>query len=209
MPVDEDALNSLRIERSSQGARPPRSRRLLAFVAGGVIVVAALAFWLLRSSRALEVETATAQEASGSASAAVLDASGYVVARRLATVSSKVTGKVVEVNVEEGMLVKDGQVLARLDDSLARAQVEVAARQLDAARNDYAEVKVRLTDANRTLERRRTLRASNLVSQNDLHAAQAESEAQTARLAAPASQAEVGQANLKLARVKLRRLIGA
>jgi len=207
MPVDEDALNSLRIERSTQGARPPRSRRLLAFVAGGVIVVAALAFWLLRSSRALEVETATAQEVSGSASAAVLDASGYVVARRLATVSSKVTGKVVEVNVEEGMVVKDGQVLARLDDSLARAQVEVAARQLDAARNDYTEVKVRLADANRTLERRRTLRASNLVSQNDLDAAQAESDAQTARLAALASQVEVAVGNLRLAHVNLEDLI--
>jgi len=194
MPVDEDALNSLRIDRATQGGRPRRSRRALAFVAGGVIVVAALAFWSLRSSRALEVDTATAQEVSGSGSAAVLDASGYVVARRLATVSSKVTGKVVEVNVEEGMVVKDGQVLARLDDSLARAQVEVAARQLDAARNDYAEVKVRLADANRTLERRRTLRASNLVSQNDLDAAQVESEAQTARLAAFASQMEVARA---------------
>jgi RND family efflux transporter MFP subunit len=207
MPVDEDALNSLRIERSTQGARPARSRRALAFVAGGVIVAAALAFWLLRSSGALEVETVTAQEGSGSGSAGVLDASGYVVARRLATVSSKVTGKIVEVDVEEGMIVKEGQVLARLDDSLARAQVEVAARQLDAARSDYTEVNVRLADANRTLERRRTLRASNLVSQNDLDAAQAEAGAQTARLAALASQIEVAQGNLKLARVNLEDLI--
>src|SRR5882672_7577952 len=203
MPVDEDALNSLRIERSTQGARPPQSRRLLAFVAGGVIVAAALAFWLLRGSRALEVETATAQEASGSASAAVLDASGYVVARRLATVSSKVTGKVVEVKVEEGMVVKEGQVLARLDDSLNRAQFEVATRQLEAARNDYGEVEVRLADAKRTMERRRTLRAQNLVSQTELDAAEAEAGALTARLAALNSQIEVAAGNVKLAQVGL------
>ena len=60
----------------------------------------------------------------------MLNASGYVTARRRATVSSKVTGKVIEVNVEEGMAVKEGQVLARLDDSQPRAALALAEAQL-------------------------------------------------------------------------------
>ena len=63
----------------------------------------------------------------------MLNASGYVTARRRATVSSKVTGKVLEVFVEEGKAVKKGQVLARLDDSQIRAALSVAEAQLAAA----------------------------------------------------------------------------
>ncbi len=203
MPVDEDALNSLRIERATPPPAGSGSRRIVVLVIAALAIGALGAFWLLGGSRALEVETTTAEEVSGSGAAAVLDASGYVVARRLATVSSKVTGKVVEVNVEEGMVVKEGQVLARLDDSLNRAQFEVAARQVEAARNDYGEVEVRLADAKRTAERRHALRADNLVSQTDLDAAEAEVGALTARLAALKSQIDVAAGNLKLAQVSL------
>ncbi|HZF15260.1 MAG TPA: efflux RND transporter periplasmic adaptor subunit [Steroidobacteraceae bacterium] len=203
MPVDEDALNSLRIERATPVPARPGPRRMAALVVAGLALAGGVAFWLMRGTHAVEVETTIAQAVSGSGAAAVLDASGYVVARRLATVSSKVTGKIVEVKVEEGMVVKEGQVLARLDDSLNRAQFEVATRQLEAARNDYGEVEVRLADAKRTMERRRTLRAQNLVSQTELDAAEAEAGALTARLAALNSQIEVAAGNVKLAQVGL------
>ena len=72
-----------------------------------------------RASGPLEVEAATVTERAAGTQAAVLNASGYVTARRRATVSSKITGKVVEVNVEEGMAVSEGQILARLDDATA------------------------------------------------------------------------------------------
>ena len=84
----------------------------------------------------LVVEAAVVQEraTSGPAGgASVLNASGYVTARRRATVSSKVTGKVIEVNVEEGMAVKEGQVLARLDDAQPRAALHLAEAQAEAA----------------------------------------------------------------------------
>ena len=68
----------------------------------------------------------------------MLNASGYVTARRRATVSSKITGKVVEVNVEEGMAVNEGQVLARLDDSTLRAALALAEAQAEAARRGRA-----------------------------------------------------------------------
>ena len=72
--------------------------------------------WFNRE-RPIEVEVSAVTERAAGTQASVLNASGYVTARRRATVSSKVTGKLIEVNVEEGMAVREGQVLARLDDS--------------------------------------------------------------------------------------------
>jgi RND family efflux transporter MFP subunit len=207
MPVDEDALNSLRIERQAPNSVPAGSGRQRLYLIVGVVIALAAGFWFFRGSSAIEVETAEAQGVSGSGAATVLDASGYVVARRLATVSSKVTGKVVEVMIEEGMIVQEGQILARLDDSTSRAQYGVAEQQLDVARKDLAEVEVRLADATRTAERRRALRERNLVSQTELDAAEAEVGALTARLAALKSQVGVAQGSVRLAHVNLEDLI--
>ena len=87
---------------------------------------------------------AAVTERAAGTQAAVLNASGYVTARRRATVSSKITGKVVEVNVEEGMAVREGQVLARLDDSTARAALALAEAQVEAAAPGVRENEVRL-----------------------------------------------------------------
>ena len=170
MPVDQNALNSLRIERTpSAHESGPQPRALWIAGAAGAIVLVGLLGWYFNRAEALEVETVTAQSIGGPARAgAVLNASGYVVARRLATVSAKVTGKVSQVFVEEGMTVEAGQELARLEDTTARAQHDVARRRLDAAQRNLAEVKVRLAEARRTYERRRTLRERGLVSQDEL-----------------------------------------
>src|SRR5207247_9260069 len=94
--------------------------------------------------RPVEVQVATVTERPIGTQAAVLNASVYVTARRRATVSSKITGKVVEVNVEEGMAVKEGEVLARLDDSTVRAALALAEAQAEASRQAVAENEVRL-----------------------------------------------------------------
>ena len=101
--------------------------------------------------------TVTARTGAGAAPGAVLNASGYVTARRRATVSSKVTGKVLEVFVEEGKAVRKGQVLARLDDSQVRAALAVAEAQLEASRRGAAEDEARLREAELTLGRREQL----------------------------------------------------
>src|SRR5690606_23974004 len=140
------------IERSPEpggGDSSPIYKWLIAIVL--VLAVVAAAYALLRDS-SIEVETVTAVAApggGGSSGAAVLNASGYVVARRQATVSSKVTGKVAEIHIEEGMEVKEGQLLASLDDSTVRPVYELALRQLDAARTDLEEIEVRLAEAER------------------------------------------------------------
>src|SRR5215207_1367142 len=76
----------------------------------------------------------------------VLIASGYVTARRQATVSSKITAKVVDVLVEEGMEIREGQVLAHLDDSTPRKQLALAEARLRSQRGALTETEVRLRE---------------------------------------------------------------
>ena len=126
----KDDLAALRIEREPE--RPRRGGRwigwvvVLVLLAGGGLL--RLAVVHARSGRSRS-RSATVTERAAGTQAAVLNASGYVTARRRATVSSKITGKVVEVNVEEGMAVKEGQVLARLDDSTSSAALALAEAQ--------------------------------------------------------------------------------
>jgi hypothetical protein len=118
MPLDSDSLGSLRIDRSAPAERSGLGKRLL-YIGGGLVLVALIAagLWFWLGAKTTEVTTVTAEADSSGPSLgnSVLNASGYVVARRMATVSAKVTGKVQEILVEEGMAVKKDQVLARLD----------------------------------------------------------------------------------------------
>src|SRR5207247_9342549 len=110
---------------------------------------------------------------------------GAVTARRRATASSKITGKVVEVNDEEGMSVIEGQLLARLDDSNAKAALMLVEAQAEAARRAAAESEVRLAEARLTLGRRLKLVADRVVSQAEVDQAQAEGDSLTPRISAP------------------------
>jgi multidrug efflux pump subunit AcrA (membrane-fusion protein) len=150
MAFDQNALDSLRIERSNEPGNSGPSPLYKWLVIGALGLAIAIGLYALLRGKAIEVETATAVQSSasgGGGGAAVLNASGYVVARRQATVSSKVTGKVAEVLIEEGMSVKEGQLLARLDDTTVKPVYELAQRQLDAARSNLDEVQVRVAEA--------------------------------------------------------------
>src|SRR5690606_39295782 len=105
--------------------------------------------------------------------------------------------KVEEVLIEEGMEVKDGQLLARLDATTTRPQLELAERQLDAAVKNLQEVEVRVAEAERNLKRNQQLRAEKLVSEQALDASQAEVGALRARLEALKSEVKVAQSNVR------------
>src|SRR5262249_45489952 len=135
--------------------------------------------------------------------ASVLDASGYVTARRQATVSAKITGKVAEVLIEEGQRVNEGDVLARLDDTDVKAQLVLARAQLTAARSQLAEVQALLRQAERDYARQAELYAKQLVSAQSLDAAVAQRDMLRARLAASEEQAKVAQEALAVAQVAL------
>ena len=128
----------------------------------------------------------------------LLNSSGYVTARREATVSSKVTGKVIEVLIEEGMKVLAGQVLARLDDSNVKANLQLAEAQLDASRSALAETRVRLEEAQRELKRMIELVKDRISSQAELDRAEGEFYSLKARLDRQQVETTVGEKQVSL-----------
>jgi len=194
-----ERLESLRIEREDE-ERSPKSARVWVGIAVAV-ALAAVAWWLLRD-RPVEVRSAVVEEGvTGSGGAAsVLNASGYVTARREATVSSKVTGKVVEVLVEEGMSVEEGQVLARLDDSQVRLALGLAEAQLAAAEKSLAETEARRREAEIRQRRIHELVAGGVASAADRDAVDAEVDALAARIAAQGEEIRAADRAVALAR---------
>jgi len=157
----ENLLNNLKIDRSAPPVVDGSSSNKL-YLLGAAIILVSFFWWLFLSEDELkEVTTFTVKslQMSDSSATSILDASGYVVARRRATVSSKVTGKVMKVFIEEGMYVEEGQLLAQLDDSTMQADLNYSQSQLDEARRIF----------NRTGE----LAKEELASQASLDAARA------------------------------------
>jgi RND family efflux transporter MFP subunit len=201
MAFDQNALDSLRIERNNEPGSSGPSPLYKWIVIGVLVLAVAVGLYALLRDKAIEVETATAVQSSssgGGGGAAVLNASGYVVARRQATVSSKVTGKVAEVLIEEGMAVKEGQLLARLDDTTTKPIYDLAQRQLEAARRNLNEVEVRVAEAERNLRRTEQLRKDKLVSELALDQAQSEAAALNARLEALRGEVRVAEGTVRV-----------
>ncbi len=179
----KEKLDALKIDR---GQEPPSSGAGLKIGIGVLVVaVAATAAWWMLRPRAVLVRTTTVEAttaASGGASS-VLNASGYVTARRQATVSSRVTGKVVEVLVEEGMKVEKDQILARLDANQARQALALSEAQLEASRRSIDETDARLHEATIRKNRIRDLVAGGVSSRADWDAVEAEVNVLEAQLA--------------------------
>jgi RND family efflux transporter MFP subunit len=202
MAEPNDDLAALRIDREPEtaGSRPwVRWVILLLVLAGG----SAAAWRYFTREQPVVVEAATITERAAGTQAAVLNASGYVTARRRATVSSKITGKVIEVNVDEGMAVTEGQVLARLDDVTARASVTMAEAQVQATRAALDENRVRLAQAQLTLKRMTELLKGGIVGQADVDTAQAEVDSIAARIKALDQQVGVAESQEAFARTNL------
>jgi RND family efflux transporter MFP subunit len=198
----KDDLAALRIERPPE--RSGVARAVVWVLALVVLAGLARAGWVwFTRERPLDVQVATVTERASGTQAAVLNASGYVTARRRATISSKVTGKIVEVNVEEGMAVHEGQVLARLDDSNLRAILEYAEAQVEAARRNIAENEVRLADARLTLTRREQLVKEKVVAQSELDQAKADADSIAARIAASREMVRVAERQVAMQQTEL------
>jgi multidrug efflux pump subunit AcrA (membrane-fusion protein) len=202
-PDLNDDLAALRIAREPH--RRTRRRRagwLLLLI--GVTSAGVFAAWQWATRvKPVEVETAVVSERPAGTQAAILNATGYVTARRRATVSSKITGKLIEVNVEEGMAVRQGEVLARLDDAALRAARALAEAQVAAARRGVRENEVRLHEAQLTLTRLTRLVAEGVSSQSDLEAAQAQVDTFDARILAAREQVRVAEQQVALATTNL------
>lgn len=199
-----ELLRQLTIDRAS----PPSSggSKWPWLLAAVVLVAALAAALLLRGGGAPAVRTVTVEVKGGATAAgggSVLDASGYVVARRQATVSSKITGKVIEINFEEGQKVAAGDVLARLDDSNVASQMALSSAQVDQARAQLAELRVSLANAERDARRNRDLLDKKLVSQAALDNAETTVDQLKARLASSEQGVKVAQRQLEVTRQQL------
>jgi RND family efflux transporter MFP subunit len=195
-------LAGLRIER--QPDRPGAARWIIWVGTLLVLGTAGVAAWRWATrERPVEVQAATVNERAAGTQAAVLNASGYVTARRRATVSSKVTGKVIEVNVEEGRAVKQGDVLARLDDSTERAALALVTAQAEAARRAVAENEVHLTQARTTLARVTKLRKDGLITEADVDTAKADVDGTVARINALNQQINVAERQIDVQKTGL------
>lgn len=176
-PMDDRAalLNQLKIDRRPDDPDDDESRPWLKGLIA-VIVLALLgagAYAVLKPPPGAPVTVATARPAAsgGAAGGSLLDAAGYVVARRAATVSSKVTGLVTEVLIEEGSRVEANQVVARLDDTNIRATLEQSRAQLDSAKAQAAQVRVNVANAERDVTRRKGLVEQKFISVAELDTA--------------------------------------
>ena len=199
MSETSDRIQALKIDR--EAATPSGSGRLW-LLAPAIVIVLLLGWWfvLRPSAGSILIETDTARRPpSIAAASSVLDASGYVVARRQATVSSKLTGKVEEVLVEEGMRVEKDQIVARLDDRTQQAQLELANAQIVAARAALAEIDAQLRSARLERNRLRDLADRKLTSASSLDTAEANYDALAARLETGRENVKVSERNSALA----------
>ena len=180
MGLDKAKLDQLRIDRrrsSSAGGKGwwVAGVLLLLLLVGGF-------YWWMAGDQRIEVSVVTVSSSEGAGPQAVLNASGYVTARREATVSAKVTGKIEELKIEEGDSVKEGEVLARLDLSNVEANLSLAESQRRVTQAALRETQARLKEAEQELTRVESLVAQGILTPSELDAAMANFESLRARL---------------------------
>ena len=197
-----ELLKSLRIDRNQREEHVSAPR--WPWFAGAAVLVALLAggLWWFLGQRPIEVQTATAvSPASDSGAGAVLQATGYVTARRQATVSAQITGTLTEVLIEEGDRVEKGQVLARLEDSGYRANLNAAKASALAAQAQVGQLQAQLSQARHDAERAQTLAARGLVSKQAAEQARTAVASDVAQLNALQRQAQAARAQEQVAQV--------
>ncbi|MGG6462058.1 efflux RND transporter periplasmic adaptor subunit [Solilutibacter silvestris] len=202
MNTNADLLSQLRIDRSAPP--PKRSLRWLWITLAVLVVLAILAvvgWMLIARSRVTEVQTATvaAMGGSGNQAASVLDATGYVVARRIATVSAKVTGKLHDVRIQEGQHVVAGQIIATLDPIDADEARALAVAQAHATESQAGSLQAQLTDAEANVKRLVPLMQQKLVSQAQYTQAVAQRDSLRAQLASANASTKAAHAQLAIA----------
>jgi len=197
MALDKSKLNDLKLDRDDEDRRGGGAWLwfflLVALVGGG----AWGAHWW-KQNAATEVATVAVRRVVTGESATVLNATGYVEPRRLSTISSKVTGKITEVLVEEGMKVKKGQVLARLDTTNIEANLRLAQAQLEVSRTALKETNVRKREADLELKRVAKLVKEEISTQAELDSATAAHDAQVALLERQTEEIKVANRQIEL-----------
>lgn len=199
----EADLSKLRIARADGAAAARttrrRGRRVLWIIALlGIAVAVAVALWF---GRTITVKVATVSSVYPSQAYTLLNATGYVVAQRKAAVASKATGRLEWLGVREGSRVKEGEVLARLENRDVTAQMDQAAANVRLARANLEQGQAELDDAARALKRSRELLEQKFVSQAAHDTAIARYEKARAAIAGYKAAIAVAEANYRAAQI--------
>jgi len=204
MPELSKDLAALRIDHSDRGGGRSWKGPIVTVVV--LLVLAGAGFWYWSANlhaSSVKVAPATVKSGGPSSPGAILNASGYVVARRQATVSSKFTGKVIDVLIEEGHPVKAGQVVAHIDDTQARAAFALAEAQLAASKKGMAEDEAKLAQAELDLKRRQALLKQQVVGQAEVDDAQSLVNSTQARIEYSRQQITVAERQVEMQKTNL------
>jgi RND family efflux transporter MFP subunit len=191
-------LTGLRIDENSRKSRK-KSRGLRLALIGAIVLLAVVAAVLALRGGPAVVEVAKARSAGDAAGATLLNASGYVTPRRRATVAAKITARVLDVLVDEGMSVAEGQVLARLDDSDARRRLDAARTARDATAAAIGNLEVNLVNAERELKRQKELEESGFAAVQARDLAQTSVDSLRAQIVAAREQVKAAEASIAVA----------
>ena len=191
------SLNALRIDRSAPAARKRRPWGWI--VAGGVVLAGGVAWWL--APKPVPVQTTAVVTATASQQHVLLTASGYVVAQRRAAVASKATGRLVALNVREGSVVREGELIARIDDSDVQAAIVAAEATVRQAEAGVRQAEVELANARAELGRSQGLQAQGFISPQAVDVVQTRAQGAQAAVAAARASLAAAQAQVKVQQV--------
>jgi RND family efflux transporter MFP subunit len=170
----QEDLSKLKIQKNAETLRPAGRRVPLVLIAALVVLLVLLFLYFQGTlTPAIEVEAVTVSKMYPSQAFTLLNASGYVVAQRKAAVAAKVTGTLVWLGVQEGSVVKQGQLIARLENGDVTALKNQAVANLNVARSNLEQARAELNDATIELNRERTLLSKGYVAQADYDTAEA------------------------------------
>lgn len=193
-------LNQLKIDRHALAAAKPQPwrRRLIGLA---VIAVLVLALFILSGQRPAEVKTASIVSVWPSQPITVLNATGYVAAQRKAAVASKGTGRLEWLGVREGSVVKQGEVIARLENSDIKAQVDQARANVAVTRSQLQEAEAELRNTELAFKRAQELIGQKLISTSDFDLASARYDQAKAAVGARKSAIQAAEAQVRVTQV--------
>jgi RND family efflux transporter MFP subunit len=199
-----DDLSRLKINKTAKTVRTNLQKRPMLIIGGvGLVVLAAVLYWMGVFTPAQSVEAATVSQTYPSQSFTLLNASGYVVAQRKAAVASKITSRLIELSVEEGSRVKKGDIIARLEGEDTRAAQGQAQANLSVSRYSLAQARAELEDAKASFDREKELLAQEYTTKASFDAAEARYKKAIAGVSGAESTVKASDAALEGAKVSV------
>ena len=202
--MEKEDLSKLKIDKSTKAFQPAKRRRYLLWIFA-VLIIALAGFLYLNGviTPAIPVEIVTVSQMYPSQVLSQLNASGYVVAQRKAAVASKITGRLVSLSVEEGSRVKEGQVIAQLENEDALAARDQAEANLNLARANLESAKAQLEEASKTYHRYGQLATGGYIARSAYDTAEAAYQRAEAGVVAAEASVRAGVAALQSANVSV------